>query len=185
MDVSPSRCAGTETQWKEAQGRVVTKQYQRNIWRRKMTTNPVVQHSNLDLSLNCSTAAQTPAGCHNHRSPTGGAGRACLHGDPGPWPWRSPGWVWDQDSLPLHWVSGKSCCSVPGKTWTQFEGKQGFISCLVQKISTKSDFSLVPPPLYVFYISAYKEIGIWTDFVTRRKDSISVLLITSLIRSYI
>lgn len=37
-------------------------------------------------SFSCSTAALTPAGCHNHKPPAGGARRACLHGDPGPWP---------------------------------------------------------------------------------------------------
>lgn len=54
------------------------------------------------LSLNYSTAAQTPAGCHSHRSPAGGAGRACPHGDPVPWPSHSPGSVWDRGSLPPH-----------------------------------------------------------------------------------
>lgn len=74
-------------------------------------------------SLNCSTAAPTPAGCRSRRSPADGAGTACLHGDPDPWPSHSPGSEWDRGSLPLHWGSGKSCYSAPGKTWIRFRRK--------------------------------------------------------------
>lgn len=98
------------------------KLYQRNVCRLKLSKKPVVQHSKLNpslLSLNYSTAAQTPAGCHSHRSPAGGAGIACLHGDPDPWPSHSPGSAWDRGSQPPRWGSGKSCCSAPGKTWIQ------------------------------------------------------------------
>lgn len=35
-------------------------------------------------SLSYSRAALTPAGCRSHRSPAGGAERACRHGDPDP-----------------------------------------------------------------------------------------------------
>lgn len=43
------------------------------------------------MFLSCSKAAPTLAGCHSHRFPAGGAGRACLREDQGPWPSHSLG----------------------------------------------------------------------------------------------
>lgn len=105
--------------------------------------------------LNCSTAALTQAGCHSHRSPSGGAGTACLHGDPDPWPSQSPGSVWDRGSRPPHWGSGKSCCSAPRKTWIQFRRKVVVWDVVTCKLYFFSLFcSLCPvcfPPTFLWF----------------------------------
>lgn len=129
---------------------------QRRFWTLKLSWRlHEVQHSQLArgksahllkpavATLSCSTAALTPAGCRSRRSPEGGAGRACLRADPGPWPSRSPGLRWGRGFLPPRSASGKSCCSVPGKTSGR-PGRQG------RRVSHWNLFNLFFfPPLFI------------------------------------